>query len=475
MAPTKTTALVIGDVMLDRRIEGPLTRFSPEAPAPVMAVESVTDVPGGAANVAMNIASLGREVQLLGIIGDDTAGRRLYELLDAAEGVWPRLLLLRDKTTCKTRLTVDGRQVFRLDDDGEPVRGNPWLLQAIAEAMASAPVGVVVVSDYAKGALTAEDVAAIKELCRTHGIPMFVDTKPSHMDWYAGVALLKPNLAEAMEAADACVHPGLWVGNGASCAAIAGRWLRQKLGFQSVVVTMGVDGAYIVADPQEYHIPAVAHRVYDVTGAGDTFMAALAVGYLNANSLLLATTNAIIAAGLAVQEYGTVAVSRGAWREAQQQRPGVLGKVMDLDTAAELADWSRNGGKRVAFVNGCFDLLHAGHVHLLQTAYDHAEVVIVGLNTDASVRRLKGPTRPVLSDAQRARHLAALSHVAAIVPFEEDTPELLIRAIRPDVLVKGAEYMGQVVPGADHVASYGGDVVFVPMLPISTTGLIGGS
>jgi D-beta-D-heptose 7-phosphate kinase/D-beta-D-heptose 1-phosphate adenosyltransferase len=467
-APKQRVALVVGDLMLDRRLAGRVTKISPEAPVPVIQLErGGWSTPGGAANVAANIASLGQLAVLVGVVGDDPNGENLAMLLDDMSGVWPFLIPVPGAmTTTKSRLVSGGQQVYRLDEERPLPQVD--LLGAIQRAARTIEddgyvLGIVVISDYDKGLIVPEAYLYLHDLARVRGIPIYVDAKPRQLPMYRGASLITPNLDEASAAALACVHPALAMETDAvSRAAVAGSWLLQQHGYQDVVVTCGGEGAVLIHQGTHQHFPTQAHHVYDVAGAGDTFLAAMAVGHLLGHDLDAAVRCANVAAGLAVQVPGIVAVREDAWLDEQLRLSLPYGKCMGREAIVSFAERRRRAGDRVVFANGVFDLLHPGHIWLLQQAKDQGETLIVAINSDESVRRIKGPERPLTPATMRLMCLCLNSLVDAVTTFDEDTPEALIHELKPHVLVKGQEHREQAVPGADFVARRGGRVLFVP-------------
>lgn len=476
MDPERQSVLVIGDVLLDRRVEGTMTRISPEAPAPVLRATAFSDAPGGAANVAMNVASLGCPVQIVGIVGEDSAGQRLRESLAAAEGVWPHLLTAPGViTSAKTRMTSAGQQVLRVDDEKPlPEAVAAELVHTALEALRVVRVGVVIFSDYAKGAVSEALRLAVWAECVTRGIPIFVDTKPERFPFYAGATLVTPNLSEARTVLSTSVHPALAIEtpDARDLGLLAGRQLRADYGYVNVLVTCGPDGAVWVGPEGEEHFPTKSRRVFDVTGAGDTFLAAMAVSLLDGLDLPTSVERANLAAGLAVEQHGVVAITRDDWEDARLKLAGYPAKHMSTEAVIEFAARAKRRGKTVVFTNGTFDLLHPGHLYLLDQAKRQGDVLIVAYNSDASVRRYKGPDRPLIPEDWRGVFLSINAYIDAVVRFDEDTPEHLIRKLKPDVFAKGREFVEANVPGADFVVTHGGRMFFVPMFTgYSTTAI----
>ena len=464
-------ALVVGDVMLDRFVYGSVERISPEAPIPVVAVERSADMPGGAANVARNIAAMGARARLIGVVGDDPFAAALLEQIAESPEINAELIIDPSRpTTVKTRYVADGQQVMRADRESRaPLTEDIERKLVTAVVRALDGVGIVILSDYGKGVLSDSVARAIIEAARRAGKPVIVDPKAKDFGKYRGATLIKPNRLELQVA---CGHP---------CATqdqvVAGA--RHVLGqgiCTTLVVTRGRDGmSVIAADEAVTHLAAAARQVFDVSGAGDTAIAALALGLAAGGTVTEAASLANIAAGVAVSKRGTATVSTGEiiadLHPAQTGSPSR--KVYSLEATLQLISGWRAAGERVAFTNGCFDLLHPGHISLLDYARGTADRLVVGLNADASVRRLKGPNRPVQSEVARATVLAALGSVDAVVIFAEDEPLALIEALAPDVLVKGADYQADQVVGADSVTARGGRVLLAPIVPgHSTSGTV---
>jgi D-beta-D-heptose 7-phosphate kinase/D-beta-D-heptose 1-phosphate adenosyltransferase len=463
------TVLVLGDVMLDRYVEGEVRRISPEAPIPVLRAGARRAVAGGAANVAQNIAALGARAVLVGIVGTDDAGAELAALL--APNVEPRLLQVANRpTTVKTRFVSDGHQLLRLDEENTgPVddMASASLLASLAAALPGADV--LVLSDYAKGVLTDVVLEGAIAAARAAGKPVIADPKRPAFHAYRHVTVLTPNESEVSQATG--IHAA-----DDSGAAEAGRRALDQSQADAVLVTRSEKGLTLVQRGHTaLHVPTRALAVSDVSGAGDTLIAGLAVTLACGASLPEAAAMANVAAGIAVSKSGTATVTQHELAEAlhRQDLLAVDEKVLDLPAAqVRVAAW-RGTGLKVGFTNGCFDLIHPGHVRLLQRARAACDRLVVALNTDASVRRLKGPERPVQSETARATVMASMSFADLVVLFEEDTPERLIRTLRPDMLFKGADYRLDQVVGADIVQGYGGEVRLIPLEEgFSTTGTI---
>lgn len=453
---------VAGDVMLDEYVTGAVERVSPEAPVPVVRVQASEHRLGGAANVARQAVALGARVSLAGTVGEDEAGDRLLELC-AAEGIDTRAVLrvAARHTTRKLRVLGHSQQLLRLDwEDVEPCAPSVSA-RLVAALEAGARPAAIILSDYAKGVLTPE---AIGGLARLRGsAPLVVD--PKHRDFarYRGATTLTPNLRELEAAAGRTLDA-----EDTSGIAAAARTLLASAGLESMVVTLGNHGMLVVpGDASEIPVHAIRREVYDVTGAGDTAIAVLALALADGVPLAHAAQLANAAAGVAVCQVGTVAVSAASIRDALAARPD--GKLLTRhDLGARAATW-RSAGRRIVFANGCFDLLHAGHLALLSHAARLGDVLVVAINSDASVRRLKGPGRPLVPEAERAALLAALTYVDVVTIFEEDTPLAVLQAVKPQVLVKGGDYQPSEVVGRELVEGAGGRVEIVPLTPDKST------
>ena len=463
--------LVAGDVMLDRFVYGRVSRISPEAPVPVLAVEHEVVSLGGAGNVARNIASLGGRATLIGGRGEDPAGLKIEELLSREPGMGSALLVSsKARTTEKIRYIADQQQVMRADVEALwPEAESGGALAKVREAISTHDA--LVISDYAKGFLPAALVQALIALARAHGKPVIVDPKGTDLARYDGATVITPNRHEAGAAT------GVDAQNDQTVTAAAERLLRDLPGLGAALITRGPAGASLLVRGQPIlHVASQARQVFDVSGAGDTVVAALALALATKSEWKAAASLANIAAGIAVTMVGTAAVTAEdvAAELQSRQLESVERKIASAHRARSLLEHWRGKGLRIGFTNGCFDLLHPGHVSLLTQARARCDRLVVGLNSDASARRLKGDGRPVQDEIARAIVLASLAVVDLVVIFAEDTPEQLIRALRPDLLVKGADYRREEIVGADFVSSYGGEVMLAELVPDrSTTNLIG--
>lgn len=457
--------LVVGDVMLDRYWSGQTSRISPEAPVPVVHVNTNArdERPGGAANVALNIASLGGQVSLLGYIGDDEAGESLSRVLQQ-RAVQTRFITL-DNTPTITKLRILSRhqQLIRLDfEEGFLGRDHSALLAQFAQLLAE--VDVVVLSDYRKGTL--EHARQLVALARAAGKPVVVDPKAQDFASYQGATVITPNLAEFREAV------GDWLDE--ADLVRRGQALLQRCELDNLLLTRSEQGMTLLRpDAAPVNLPTRAQEVFDVTGAGDTVVAVLAASMGAGLSVEHAMALANLAAGIVVGKVGTATVSVPELHKALQQHKAQLKGVVSEAQLLAAVQEARIHGERVVMTNGCFDILHIGHVTYLQEARKLGDRLIVAVNTDESVRALKGETRPVNTMANRMKMLAALACVDWVVDFSEDTPERLICAVKPDLLVKGGDNDPQKIPGNRCVWESGGDVVVLSFVDgVSTTNTI---
>ena len=459
-----TNVLVVGDVMLDRYVYGQVERISPEAPVPILTIDREISMPGGAGNVVRNLTALGAAVAFISVVGDDQAGSDLTGLIGGQPNVEPWLLVQGGRiTTLKTRYLSAGQQLLRADrEETSPVQPRlaERLVRIARDAMAA--TSLTVLSDYQKGLLSGEVPTQLIAAAREAGRPVIVDPKGPDYSRYAGADIIMPNRADLAEAT------GMRVDSEAAIVAAATA-LRQRHGFGAVVVTRGNDGVTLLDNSGARHFPAEAAEVYDVAGAGDTAVATLAAALAARLELPVAVRLANIAAGVVVGKVGTAVAREADLLAALSPQGSALRKIVSREAAIEHVQRWHHKGWRVGFTNGCFDLLHPGHLHLLEEAREACDRLVVGLNSDPSVRRLKGAGRPVQPEAARAAVLASLASVDLVTVFEEDTPEALIGALHPDMLVKGANYTLDQVVGADLVRGWGGVVMLAELLPGHST------
>ncbi len=464
--------LVVGDVMLDRFVTGAVERISPEAPIPVLRVTGETDMPGGAGNVVRNLTALGAQAIFVGVVGGDPAAERLRDTFNDDERADLRLIVDDGRrTTIKTRFVSGTQQMMRADREaGAPVSAAAAEEVLVSAADALGGCHALVLSDYDKGVLADGRAKALIDAAKDNGLPVIVDPKGDDYAIYAGADLITPNRKELEVAA------GYPVNGDNEIVAAASRLIAAH-GLGGMLVTRSADGMTLLdADGAAVHLAAETREVYDVSGAGDTVVAALSAMLAAKASRVDAATVANVAAGIAVGKVGTAAAFGSEVIAAlhHQDISDAEAKVLTLAEAQDrVAQWRRQGLK-IGFTNGCFDLLHPGHVSLLSQARATCDRLIVGLNSDASVKRLKGESRPVQNEAARATVLASLASVDTVTVFSEDTPLELIGALRPDVLIKGADYAVEDVVGGDLVTGWGGEVVLAELQPgHSTTSTIG--
>jgi D-beta-D-heptose 7-phosphate kinase/D-beta-D-heptose 1-phosphate adenosyltransferase len=446
----------VGDVMVDRFVFGEVGRISPEAPVPVLARQTEDVMLGGAGNAARNVVSLGGVAVLVGLVGDDAAGHEALSLVGAETGMEGHLVSRAGhRTTTKIRFVASGQQLLRVDSEtGAPVDHETEASLAVAVSHAADGVGAVLVSDYAKG-VTAPAVLAACRDAGAHGhVPIVVDPKGRDFARYGPVDVIKPNAAELSGATDLPTRTDAEVEIALAAAMDACQ-------ARAIVVTRAAQGmSTLVRGEGVRHYRAQPRAVFDVSGAGDTALAALGLALGAGISLPEAVEFAILASGVVVGKVGTATASPEELLEAElgAHAAPLHAKIATVERLREETARWRARGLRVGFTNGCFDILHRGHVAYLQQARSWCDRLVVGLNSDASVRRLKGEGRPINDLEARAVVLAGLAGVDLVTPFEEDTPLTLIEAARPDVLIKGSDYTLDKVVGADLVAGWGGEV-----------------
>ncbi len=453
--------LVVGDIILDQYIYGDTNRISPEAPVPVVKVASTEERPGGAANVAVNVSSLGVGVKLLGMTGNDDASDRLARLLEKHAVDFEFTRQADFPTIAKMRILSQHQQLLRLDyeEDGQSLDDSQ--LHEVYELNVK-QADVVVLSDYAKGSL--KNISLLVDLAKQNDVPVLIDPKSVDFNRYRNASFITPNLKEFEAVAGHCKTEQQLVQKALD--------LCETFALDGLLVTRGEHGMTLVQPGQEaLHLQAESHEVFDVTGAGDTVIATLAAALASDYDIQQATTLANIAAGMVVEKLGAATVS-AAELNAKQPTDTVTSGVMDSVTAAEMIQIAQRNNERIVMTNGCFDILHTGHISYLEQAKQLGNKLIVAVNSDSSVRKLKGETRPVNPLVDRMKLLAALACVDMVVSFEEETPASLIASLKPDILVKGGDYTEDQIAGADFVKANGGEVVILPFLEGSSTSLI---
>ncbi len=458
--------LVIGDLMLDEYLWGKAERISPEAPVQVVDVLREELRLGGAGNVVNNLAALGVQVSVCSVVGDDENGWSL--LKEFTRRNVATTAVFRDpsrRTSRKTRVVAANQQIVRIDretkeslTEGFEQQVCDWI------AVHATAFHAIVLSDYNKGVLTPTVIAAVIKTAAAVGIPVLVDPKGADFGRYSGATILTPNRKEA-EAAS-----GIIIRDSASLAQAA-KAIMETVGLQHLLITRSEEGMSLFSrNGDAVHIPTVAREVFDVSGAGDTVLATLSVGIASGLQMAEAAGLANISAGIAVGKLGTSIVTPQEIIDtvALTHRDSDS-KIKTLDVLAAIISAERSRGRRVVFTNGCFDLLHAGHVKYLQKARCLGDILVLGLNSDASVRRLKGEKRPLIREEERAHILAALDCIDYVIVFDEDTPLELITALKPDILAKGGDYTLEGVVGRDFVEAYGGRVELVSFVDGKST------
>lgn len=463
----KKNILVIGDVMLDTYCSGDITRISPEAPVPIFKKNKESSVLGGAANVAANLVAAEQNVSILTIIGKDDNGEKMLKILSDYHINTDLVLRTSRRTTEKTRfLANNNQQIIRLDvEDTTLLKEEECdvLLKNFEECVER--FDLILLSDYLKGLLTYEFTQGIIDIAKRKDVRVIIDVKDTNVEKYIGAYLIKPNLKELQELT------GMVVQNDDEII-IASEELRKKCNCQYILTTCGARGMVLVGDEAPFFIESSGKEVFDVTGAGDTTIAYVATCLANNFVIKDAVKIANFAAGIQVSKVGTSAVYLGEIYEIlRKEDRGVVCKLI----SGKLVDNFKkfNVGKNIVFTNGCFDILHIGHMRYLQEAAKLGDILVVGLNSDASVKRLKGTSRPINSELERAEMLCAFEFVDYVIIFEEDTPLELIKKIQPDVLVKGGDYENEYIIGTNEVESRGGKLVLIPFVEgKSTTNII---
>lgn len=462
-------ALVIGDVMLDRYLIGDVSRISPEAPVPIVLLKQQQERAGGASNVAANLALLGIHTHILGCVGDDAEAHTLLKLMQAVNIQVEHLVTCTQRPTiAKTRVLGGHQQMMRIDQENSNHLNQDELKRvqsAFSKAMQQKPA-IVILSDYAKGLLTDAFCQHIIQTCRQANIPVLVDPKGNDYSKYKGATALTPNKKETAEACQTKPDDTELISKAAT--------LKTSLALDFLAVTRGEEGITLL-DHKVHHLSATAKQVFDVSGAGDTVIATLAAGLMHGLNPLTSLNLANTAAGVVVGKVGTIPITRAELLDAlvSQQGNEQAHKICDMHSLLAKVDTWKQAKQTIVFTNGCFDLLHAGHVTYLEAAKKRGDKLILGLNTDRSVSALKGPSRPVVNEQDRARVLAALESVDAVILFDEDTPLKLINSIKPNIIAKGSDYTADQVVGGKEVLSWGGKIALIDLVQgRSTSNLI---
>jgi len=460
---TKTSVLVIGDIMLDRYWFGDTTRISPEAPVPVVKINQIDERPGGAGNVALNIAALGAKITLLGVIGNDEAANTLETQLTAAQVTHEMLHLDNAPTIAKLRIISRHQQLIRLDfEEKFPAFDPEHLIQTYKKYLNQSHL--VILSDYGKGTLTC--TPELIKLAQQANIPILIDPKGNDFTIYSGANAITPNFKEFEAIVGVCQTEQ-------EISHKAQEFLT-RYDINTLLITRGERGMTLIERKKEsIHLPAHAREVFDVTGAGDTVIAVFGTALAAKATLPEAMTLANLAASLVVTKLGAACVSAPELQVALEATTHSTAGIVDEEQLLLAAAEARLKGKRIVFTNGCFDILHAGHVTYLQQAKQLGDYLIVAINEDDSVRQLKGAGRPINNTAQRMAVLASLNAVDWVISFADSTPERLLKRLQPDILVKGGDYQPEQVVGANIVHTYGGEIRVLGLVKeLSTTLLI---
>ena len=466
----KIKILVVGDLILDEYIWGSVDRISPEAPVQIVEVQSENLIPGGAANVANNLVALGCDVYMTGAIGKDQKGDKLLQLLKEENINCDGIKKFDHRPTInKIRVIAHSQQIIRIDREGKTYLGDKIEKEIIAYLVSTIPmVDGVICSDYLKGLLTDNILKTIMTTSKQNNKLVFVDPKGKDFSKYKGGNILTPNEHEVKIASGEN-------STGNYNLTDTAKKLMDSIQLDSLLVTRGKDGMCLFErDNEPIHIPTEAKEVYDVTGAGDTVIAAFAMATLSELNFLDAAKIANIAAGAVVGKVGTAVIHKESLKKLLEENVlRVAQNILLLNELKQIVSQAKSYKKTVVFTNGCFDIIHGGHIEYLQKARDLGDILIVGLNSDSSVKKLKGEGRPLKTEQERANILAALKYVNYICIFSDETPEKMIREIKPDIIAKGSDYSLEQVVGRDIVEKYGGKVELVPIVKgLSTSALV---
>ena len=452
---------VVGDIILDQYIYGETNRISPEAPVPIVKVNNSEERPGGAANVAVNVASLGINTQLLGITGNDEASERLESIL-AQKNVKCHFIQQDNcPTITKRRVLSQHQQLIRLDYESDKKTENSTeLVKKYIKLLNS--VDIIILSDYAKGGLI--EVEALIKYANDKNIPVLVDPKSKDFDCYKNATILTPNEKEFEEVVGICETDNVLTEKG--------EVLLKNLNLEALLITRGKKGMTLIQkNKSAIHLNAMSHEVFDVTGAGDTVIAVLAAAIASNQSVEVATMLANTAASLVVKKLGTATVTIDEINKNLYDEATSL-SIPNKKYALELINEAKKSGKKIIMTNGCFDIIHTGHVRYLSKAKSLGDYLVIAVNDDESVKRLKGNGRPINTLEDRMLVLNSLASVNLVIPFSQDTPEEIISSVNPDVLVKGGDYKEENIAGAESVRKSGGEVVIVPFDEGYSTSLI---
>ncbi len=463
---SKLRVLVIGDIMLDRYIFGTASRISPEAPVPVLKAKEEIESLGGAGNVAVNLKSLGALVELIGTTGEDTEGKKLLKIIKrsgiAGSGIIPDS---QRSTTTKTRLIADNQQITRIDKEDTAsisTKIESKLIKAIEKSIKKFKPNGIIISDYAKGCITQTLLSSIFELARKEDIFVTVDPKGNDYTKYKGAGTITPNQKEAE------LTSGIRIVDEETLEHASQNLIKQT-GAKFILITRGKEGiSYYSKKSGLKTVPSQTQEVFDVTGAGDTVVSAFTLSYQATNSLDYSVKIANLAAGIVVSRAGTASVTQQDL--LNQFTSSTRYKLPDREVLVRTLEQEKSKGRKIVFTNGCFDLLHSGHLKLLNEAKNLGDILVVGINSDQSVKRIKGRGRPFVSEKERGALISALDCVDYLVVFGEDTPLRLIKELKPHIIVKGGDYTPKNVVGKEVVEKYGGEVRIIPLVDgISTS------
>ena len=465
---SKVKVLVFGDLVLDRYLRGNVSRISPEAPVPVLLIKDEYECLGGAGNVIENIVSLGSKVRVLGQIGNDDKGHTIKRRMDEI-GADTKYMDISDtvKTIVKTRLSAQNQQLIRFDEETiNPISSEMMeIIDTKAESLLSG-IDIVIISDYGKGMITNQSAQLLISKAKERNIPVIVDPKGMDYSKYRGATACTPNMKEFSEAI------GTTVGSEDDIKE-KGLELAKSLKMDYLVITRSEKGLSLIdqrkGDKKDF--PAKAKEVVDVTGAGDTVIATFAIAFAKGYSMDDCCRLSNLTASIVVSKFG--AATSTIDEISSLIEPHRDNKTVSIDEVVQWADSIHAAKKKIVFTNGCFDIVHAGHIKSFEMAKEMGDVLIVGLNSDESIRRIKGPKRPIISEENRARLLESIAVIDKVVVFSEDSPESLIQKIRPDVLVKGSDWKGKKIAGEDFIKTYGGKVEYIDLVDgISTSKII---
>ena len=455
----KVNILCLGDVMLDKFVYGDVSRLSPEAPVPVCRVIDEASMLGGAGNVARNLAEVGVSVDFVSVVGNDEAADQVLSLVHGINQIRPKLIREHGRqTTIKERYFGGSQQLMRLDrEDCKDISNDTKedIFDYVRKTIATADA--LILSDYGKGVLTPDNLNELISIAKNYNCPVIVDPKGGDYQRYRGATVITPNLRELSESSKRGIIDN-------TNLVEAARFIAMEYGIENILVTRSAEGMTLISDKSIDHLPAEARAIFDVSGAGDTVVAILAAALAAGGDLLMASRLSNIAAGIAVGKTGTAVVSATELVESLQSQDSLhlsKLKILSLEDAKKKVEIWRSQSNKIGFTNGCFDLIHPGHLALLAESRLVCDRLIVGLNSDTSVKQIKGESRPIQNEESRASVLASLASVDLVVVFSEETPIELIKALRPDFLSKGADYSLENVIGADLVQSYGGQVLLV--------------